>query len=139
MRGGGFIERSSDEMTESIMNRIRIRQPRCFKVAGGLIAAAALWLLISCATAHAAAIFIRIKVAEPAAGTFKLNINGHRHAGEPWGFPDIPLDCTAGQWTPWVDLSKWPWHGKVDRAGGIAEWPSIKVSARPIKPAEAVT
>jgi len=92
--------------------------------------------LLLAPTAQAANIFIRIKLTTPAQGTFKLNITGHRHAGEPWGFPEIPVKSAAGVYTNWIDLSKWPWHGKIDRAGGLAEWPSLKISATAIKPAE---
>ena len=40
------------------------------------------------------------------------------------------LSFPAGQWTAWVDLSKWPWHERQNRAGGIAEWPTLKISVQ---------
>ena len=65
---------------------------------------------------------------------FKLTIGGFRHAGEPWQFPDVSTTAPAGHWSPWVDVSKWPWHGKVDREGGIAEWPSMTIHVQRTEP-----
>ena len=55
-------------------------------------------------------------------------MSGFRHAGEPWYFQPVYAEATVGEWSEWIDLSNWEWHGRVDRAGGIAEWSSMKLS-----------
>lgn len=73
--------------------------------------------------------FLRFKVTKPAAPqNAKVTISGFRHAGDPWYFPRIEQDAQAGQWSDWIDLSEWKWHGKIFRSGGIAEYPSISLS-----------
>src|SRR5206468_2042784 len=98
-----------------------------------LIALAA--LLLWPVTAAGADVFIRVKVIEPTGAQFKITFGGHRHAGEPWQFPEPSTQAAGGAWSPWTDLSKWPWHGKIDRVGGVAEWPSMRVGVQRLEPA----
>ncbi|CAN5858548.1 hypothetical protein BH20ACI4_BH20ACI4_13060 [soil metagenome] len=73
-------------------------------------------------------VFIRIKIVEPTGQKIRVLMSGFRHAGEPWYFQPIYAEATVGEWSEWIDLSNWDWHGRVDRAGGIAEWSSMKLS-----------
>ena len=75
------------------------------------------------------AIFVRFKIIEPAGKEFRVTIGGFRHSA-PWYFPDLAADATGGEWSEWIDLSKWDWHGRFERAGGVAEWSSIKMVVR---------
>lgn len=95
-------------------------------------------LLLTCAItavtfaerAQAADVFVRVKVLAPAGARFRASFGGHRHAGEPWQFPETSTDAPGGAWSAWVDLRKWPWHGRLDREGGLAEWPSMMIGIR---------
>jgi hypothetical protein len=80
-----------------------------------------------CAPARAAEVFLRLKVVQPAEGSFSAEVSGYRHE-DPWYLPTIQVQTTGGTWSGWIDLSKWPLHGRLDRAGGIAEWPSLRVT-----------
>jgi hypothetical protein len=75
----------------------------------------------------AAEVYIRAKITEPGAGNWRLVLGGHRHEGPQWFLPDMGVDAEAGRWSGWVDLTKWPLHGRIDRAGGLAEWPSVSI------------
>ncbi|MDB5353662.1 MAG: hypothetical protein JWN24_115 [Phycisphaerales bacterium] len=86
-------------------------------------------ILLCAANVSAAEIFVRAKLPNTTGDHFKLTIGGFRHAGDPWQFPGASVEAAAGEWSPWVDVSKWPWHGKVNREGGIAEWPSMTIGA----------
>lgn len=84
-------------------------------------------------------VFIRFKIIEPTIGEkSRVSVGGFRHDGDPWSFPEIPVEITKNKWSEWVDLSQWKWHGRVDRAGGIAEWNSIKLSAVNLNPKGAI-
>jgi hypothetical protein len=72
-------------------------------------------------------VFVRFKTIEPADGQFHVIVSGHRHE-DPWVLPTSSADITAGKWSNWLDLSKWPWDARLNRAGGIAEWPSMTVT-----------
>ena len=72
-------------------------------------------------------VFVRFKVAEPAQGRFNIAVGGFRHE-DPWHLPGGSVDATEGAWSPWFDASAWPWHGKLNRVGGTAEWPSMKAT-----------
>jgi len=76
---------------------------------------------------QATGVFLRVRVVEPRNGRFRVTTGGHRHAGEPWFLPAVSVEAQAGAWSDWLDLSAWPWHGRVDRAGGVAEWPSVRL------------
>ena len=77
--------------------------------------------------AGAVDIFIRFKVLEPKGDHLRVTVGGFRHR-DPWNFPEMKAEVKGGTWSAWQDLSKWPWHGRLDREGGKAEWPSIKLT-----------
>src|SRR5438045_257033 len=76
---------------------------------------------------HAADVFVRFRVVNPPGQSFHATVSGWRHE-DPWYLPTATADVEGGAWSNWLDLSKWPWHGKLDRAGGIAEWPSVRIT-----------
>src|SRR6185312_5361352 len=87
-------------------------------------------LLIVLATgsgARASAVFARFKVVEPAVGEVQLKVGGFIHK-EPWYLPTSTIDAQARQWSDWLDVSHWPLHDRLDRSGGIAEWPAMRVA-----------
>ncbi|MCX7704910.1 MAG: hypothetical protein N2115_01450 [bacterium] len=82
-------------------------------------------------------VFVRFKLIEPANSKYFVRIGGYIHIPN-WYIPVayVPGDATrdvtkwvnAGQFTPWFDLKKHAGkslHGKLNRAGGIAEFPNI--------------
>ena len=75
-------------------------------------------------------VFIRFKVTQPTSDKLRVTMSGYRHKGAPWRFPVIRTDISGNEWSEWIDLSKWKWHGKVFRAGGIAEFPSLRLLVR---------
>jgi hypothetical protein len=84
-------------------------------------------------------VFIRLKLIEPATvGRFSVTIGGFRHDGEPWVLPNTTIEVGANTWSEWVDLSKYPFHGKMKRSGGIAEYSSIKLSVMALPAMELV-
>lgn len=99
-----------------------------------LLVFALIFTLFICADIKAEAqqkttpVFIRLKLIEPVAGRFSVMIGGFRHDGEPWVLPNTTIEVGANTWSEWVDLSKYPFHGKMQRSGGIAEYSSIKLS-----------
>ena len=74
-----------------------------------------------------AGVFARFKVTQPAEGRFKIELGGYSH-NDPWQLSTASVDATADAWSAWTDVSAWPWHGKLDRAGGIAEWPAMRAT-----------
>ena len=87
-------------------------------------------LLVARTCIAAEAIFLRVKVAAPIGRDHKVDVGGRRHAGEPWSFKSESINVPAGGWSEWLNLGQWPWHGKVSRAGGLAEWPSMSLSVQ---------
>ncbi len=95
-------------------------------------------MLVCAASSEGAGVFVRFRVEEPAGVRWWARLGGHRHAGEPWQFKEERVEVPAGEWTAWVDLSRWPWHARQNRSGGIAEWPTLKItveSVGDVKPA----
>jgi hypothetical protein len=82
---------------------------------------------VSAWSAGAADIFLRCRIVKPAGARFRVSVGGYRHTS-PWTFPDIAREVSGADWSAWLDLSPWPWHGRLDRAGGVAEWPTLKLS-----------
>lgn len=74
--------------------------------------------------------FIRFKVTKPSLPNAEVSIGGNRHAGSPWYFDAIQATAAANQWSDWIDLSGWEWHEKLDRSGGIAEYPAITLTVK---------
>ena len=71
------------------------------------------------ASTWAAEVFVRFKVVEPAGEKFRVTVGGHIHL-DPWSLPHKTLAVAGGQWSEWVDLTKWPLHKRLDREGGLA-------------------
>lgn len=84
-------------------------------------------------------VFVRFRLNEPASAKYYVKLGGYIH--EPnWYLPtaDIPAEAekenhprvAAGEFTEWFDLGKHAGaslHGKLNRAGGIAELPNVTV------------
>lgn len=89
--------------------------------------------LVAASAASAADVFIRCRVLEPNAEKYKISSGGWRHDGpNEWYLPTETKEVTGGAWSEWYDASKWKLHGRLSRAGGIAEWPAMKLTAEPI-------
>lgn len=91
-------------------------------------AACALATFLAAQPLFAADVFVRARVLEPAADTHRLTTGGHRHDGpNDWYLPSKTVEVRGG-WSEWIDASAWNLHGRLDRVGGLAEWPSLKLS-----------
>ncbi len=83
------------------------------------------------APAQTAEIFVRARVLEPAGEKFLLLTGGHLHKGDPiWYLPQEKKEVVGNQWSDWFDLRRWDLHGRMNRVGGLAEWPSMKLTVR---------
>lgn len=74
-------------------------------------------------------VYIRFKVNKPSSQNLNVTIGGYKHE-DPWYFPDIQVNAKANQWSEWVNLTKWDWHGKLSRSGGLAEYPAISLTVK---------
>ncbi|MBI3922922.1 MAG: hypothetical protein HY318_15985, partial [Armatimonadetes bacterium] len=83
--------------------------------------------MMSLSGARAADIFVRFRVADPPGDEFKVTVGGHIHVAN-WYLPSESVEVAGGEWSRWVDLTKALLHGKLERVGGLAEWPSMKLS-----------
>lgn len=77
--------------------------------------------------AVAADIYVRARVIGPAAPKHTFTFGAWVHV-EPWTLPTENREAEGDQWTPWLDLTKWKLHGRLNREGGIAEWPAMNIS-----------
>ena len=106
-----------------------------------LAARSGLGLLVTMAlgvgAGRAADVFVRFKVVEPAGEKFKVTTGGYVHV-ENWYLPSESVQVPGGQWSRWVDLRKAPLHGRLDRVGGLAEWPAMKLRLERIGQGEPV-
>jgi len=84
--------------------------------------------------AHGADVFLRFRVKEPQGEKFRVALSGFRHVGEQWYLPGKTAQVDANAWSEWVDLRDWPLHGRMNREGGLAEWPSIKMTLTRLAP-----
>lgn len=75
----------------------------------------------------AAGVYARFMVVTPGEGAFELKLGGYIHV-EPWYLPNARVEARGGAWTEWFDAGKWPLHGRLDRSGGVAEWPAMRVT-----------
>jgi hypothetical protein len=79
--------------------------------------------------------FLRFKIAQPTGNKFKVIIGGARHKGgttwSDWVLKNTTVDAESGAWTNWIDLTDYNWHEKLNRAGGIAEFPALRLTAYP--------
>ena len=107
-----------------------------------LIAALCLCLALTIALAKTGyqkpAYYIRFKIDKPAEELFDVIVYGHRHDQTPWQYPRIKTRLKGREWSDWVDLSAWSWHGKMFRSGGVAEYPSIRLLASKVGSREAL-
>lgn len=82
-------------------------------------------------------VFLRFKLVEPAGRTYFVRLGGFIH-NDPWYLPkavlpvgaekDKTLRVQSGQWSPWLDLKTHAGkllHGRLSRAGGVAEFPCV--------------
>lgn len=82
-------------------------------------------------------VFVRFKLEEPAATHYYVRLAGYIHAPN-WYLPkavvpagadrDGELRTASGEFTPWFDLRKHAGdllHGRLKRAGGVAELPNV--------------
>jgi hypothetical protein len=76
---------------------------------------------------EAADIFVRFKVTDPPGEKFRVTTGGYIHLAN-WHLDSQSIEATGGQWSKWIDLRKWPLHGRLDRVGGVAEWPAMSLS-----------
>ncbi|HTL30258.1 MAG TPA: hypothetical protein VL282_13590 [Tepidisphaeraceae bacterium] len=82
--------------------------------------------IISCSRILAADVYLRVRVHEPKSAKLALSVGGYRHE-DPWYFTATKI-TTGAQWSEWTNLSDWRWHGRLSRAGGIAEWPTVTLT-----------
>jgi hypothetical protein len=91
-------------------------------------------------TTPKSAFFLRFKIVQPTENKFKVIIGGFRHKGgttwSDWVLKNTTVDAESGIWTNWIDLTDYNWHEKLNRAGGIAEFPSLKLTAHPFNSAK---
>lgn len=77
--------------------------------------------------------FLRFKIVQPTENKFKVIIGGFRHKGgttwSDWVLRNTTVDAESGVWTNWIDLTDYNWHEKLNRAGGIAEFPALRLTA----------
>lgn len=86
---------------------------------------------------HAGQVYVRFNMLEPKETTYYLRLGGYIH-NSPWYLPraiwpngadsDAGKRVPAGEFTPWFDLAKHAGdllHGRLQRAGGIAEFPNV--------------
>ncbi len=94
-------------------------------------------------------VFVRFKLVEPAGTDYYVQVGGYIHV-EPWTLPamvwpagadhDAARRAPSGAFTEWLDLGKYAGpklHGRLHRAGGVAEFPNI--TARFVTGAESPT
>jgi hypothetical protein len=97
-------------------------------------------LLVALALSSASAnsgVFVRFKLLEPTQTSYYIQIGGYVHI-EPWVLPgaiwpagadnDRAKRVGSGVFTEWFDLGKYAGsklHGRLRRAGGVAELPNI--------------
>jgi hypothetical protein len=84
-------------------------------------------------------VFIRFKLIEPAATTYFVRVGAHIHE-PPWSLQprawptgadrEAARRVAAGRFTEWLDVRRWAGeklHGRMNRAGGVAEFPNVTV------------
>src|SRR5262245_55958879 len=84
-------------------------------------------------------VFVRFRLNEPAGAKYYVKLGGYIHQPN-WYLPEanVPADAekarsarvAVGQFTEWFDLAAYGGknlHGRLNLAGGIAEFPNINV------------
>jgi hypothetical protein len=93
----------------------------------------AAWSVFGLSGVRAADVFVRFKVLEPPGEKLRVTAGGYIHAAN-WRLPEERVEVAGGQWSRWLDLRKWPLHGRLDREGGLAEWPAMSLTLNRIEP-----
>ena len=102
-----------------------------------------LWMALSASVALAAAVpaaagvWVRFRMLEPKGAAYYVRLGGYIH-NDPWYLPqavwpdkadkDTAARVASGEWTPWFDLAQHAGkrlHGRLMRAGGVAEFPNV--------------
>lgn len=87
-------------------------------------------------SASAADIHMRARLVKPVVAPdakLKFAASAKIHV-DPWGRGGISGDATGNEWTGWMDLKEWKLHGRMDREGGVAEWPAVLLSVAGVDP-----
>ena len=82
-------------------------------------------------------VFVRFRLLEPKAAAYYVRLGGYIH-NDPWYLPkavwpdgadkDAARRVAAGEFTPWLNFSQHAGqrlHGRLNRSGGIAEFPNV--------------
>ena len=91
--------------------------------------------LLLATTAQAAEVYVRFKVVEPQGEKFRVTTGGFRHDGknDQWHLPNEKVEVEGGAWSRWVDLTRADLHGRLNRQGGVAEWPAMKLDVAAVE------
>jgi hypothetical protein len=92
----------------------------------------------------AAEVFVRLTMLEPGTGTYQVVFGGNLHKSDPvWYLPAKVWPesgpAAAGEPLPWFNVSRYAgsnFHGRMNRAGGVAEFPYITADFVAKPPAE---
>lgn len=92
------------------------------------------------ASAAGDGVFARFKLLQPSGTNYYVQLSGYIHVS-PWYLPQAvwPVDANknasarvpSGQFTDWFDIKQWAGkklHGRMNRSGGIAEFPNVGVT-----------
>lgn len=103
-----------------------------------LLAALALAVPISSESADDG-VFVRFQLVQPGTNHY-VQLSGNIHV-DPWYLPNVTWPTNAGtdatrrvptgQFTDWFDIRQWAGaklHGRMSRAGGVAEFPNVNVT-----------
>lgn len=97
------------------------------------------WTILAppCRAAWGDGVYVRFKVEDKSVSNYFIQISGYIH-NDPWYIPSSVwpekadrapiLRTVGGQFTPWLDLMKAAQgrlHRRLNRAGGIAEFPNV--------------
>ncbi len=126
------------------MNRINDKRGR-MPYATTLFRHPLLILILACFPISLVAdVFVRVTMLEPSTGTYQVVYGGTLHKSDPlWYLPARKWPesgpIAAGQATPWFNVSQYAgasFHGRMNRAGGVAEFPYITANFVATPPAE---
>jgi hypothetical protein len=112
------------------------------RILKSIFCVATLWFLIASSFLYAEnGVFVRFRVREPEASTYYVELSGCIHQAN-WYLPQANIPAAAktdpkariaaGQFTEWFDVAKYAGknlHGRLNLAGGIAEFPNVIVRA----------
>lgn len=85
-------------------------------------------------------VYVRFQVAEPPRQEWNLQLGGFIHK-DPWYLPASKVVVPPSGWSEWVDVKKWcgeKLHGRLQRAGGVAELPNVTIEFTHADPVIAV-